>query len=301
MLYTHQFKKSSAKEKTEQPVVTTDYEKLKKAILVEHNRLREDPVSYIPILEKQKTYFKGHILSRPKQTPIKTHEGVRAFDLAIEFLKYQKPVPALTHDERLSLAAKDHLEDHGPIGTVSHESSNGKVVAERLEKYCEWDTCCGENLDVGSTRAEDVIVSLLVDDGVKSRGHRENLFNESFRSVGIACGPHKAYGSMTVIDYSGGARQSNTSYFDYNNFKYEYPEHVRHAFKHGDKREALKVKNVYQENDPDAPNNTVAVKIEERFRFVREGDSNTMKKLSVVKKLYSLDDGTYHVVEVEDY
>jgi uncharacterized protein YkwD len=277
-----------------------DYDGLKRSILIEHNRLREDPVSYIPILEKHRSYFKGHVLHRPKQTPIKTHEGPRAFDLVIEFLKKQRPVAALTHDDRLSQAAKDHLEDHGLTGTVSHESTNGKVVAERLEKYCEWDSCCGENIDVGSTRAEDVIVSLLVDDGVKSRGHRENLFNDSFRAVGIACGPHKAFGIMTVIDYTGGVRRVNSSYFDYTDFKYEYPEHVRYYFKHGDKKEAFKAKNVYQQTDPDAPDNTVAVKIEERFRVVQD-ERHKEKKLSVIKKLYTLDDGTYHVVEVEEY
>jgi uncharacterized protein YkwD len=288
------------KQETQQPTVILDYDKLKKAILVEHNRLREDPVSYISILKKHKTYFKDKNLCRPKQTPIKTHEGIKAFELAIDFLKTQKPVQSLTHDDRLSQAAKDHLEDHGTLGTVSHESTNGKVVTERLEKYCEWDTCCGENLDVGSTRAEDVIVSLLVDDGVKSKAHRDNLFNPSFKCVGIACGPHKTFGIMTVIDYTGGARNINSSYFDYSNFKYEYPEHVRHAFKYGDKKNSFKAKNIYQENDPDAPDNTIAVKIEERFRIIKD-ETNASKTLSVIKKQYSLDDGTFYVVEVEDY
>jgi hypothetical protein len=278
-----------------------DYEHLKKTLLIEHNRLREDPTSYIAILEKHRGFLKGNILQRPKQTPIKTHEGARGFDLAIEFLRTQKPVGALTYDERLSQAARDHVEDHGAIGTVSHESTNGKVASERIERHCEWDRCCGENIDVGSTRAEDILVGLLIDDGVKSRGHRENLFNAGFRFIGIACGWHKTFGIMTVIDYTGGVRELNSPYFDYKNFKYEYPEHVRYAFKYGDRKEKAKAKTVYQLNDPDAPDHTNGIKIEERFRIVKDDNLRREKKLSVVKKLYSLDDGTYHVVEVEEY
>jgi hypothetical protein len=281
--------------------ILTDYEALKRTIIIEHSRLREDPMSYIPILEQQKSFFKGNILQRPKQTPIITKEGIRGLDLAIEFLKTQKPVPALTHDSRLSQAANDHVADHGPNGTVSHESTNGKVISERLERYCEWDNCCGENIDVGSLLAEEVIVSLLVDDGIRTRNHRNNLFNTSFRSFGIACGPHKTFGIMSVIVYNGRVRQLNSSYFDYSNFKYEYPAHVTHAYKHGDKKEPQKAKNIYQKTDPDAPDNTISVKIEERFRIIKDPVSNDAKKISVIKKQYALDDGTYHVIEVEEY
>ena len=50
--------------------------------------------------------------------------------------------------------------------------------------------------------ALEVILQLLVDDGVPNRGHRENLFNDDFRCCGVYSGQHKDFDCMTVIDYS---------------------------------------------------------------------------------------------------
>jgi uncharacterized protein YkwD len=54
-----------------------------------------------------------------------------------------------------------------------------------------------------------VIESLLIDDGVRDRGHRRNIFDPSSRVVGIACGPHPRYTATCVIVQAGGmsARQ----------------------------------------------------------------------------------------------
>jgi LCP family protein required for cell wall assembly len=48
-----------------------------------------------------------------------------------------------------------------------------------------------------------VILQLAIDDGVSSRGHRENIFSTDFTVMGCFTGPHKAYQSQTVIDYIG--------------------------------------------------------------------------------------------------
>ena len=52
--------------------------------------------------------------------------------------------------------------------------------------------------------AHEVVVSLIVDDGNKSRNHRSNFFTPEFAVMGCFTGPHQAYSQVTCIEYAGG-------------------------------------------------------------------------------------------------
>ena len=51
--------------------------------------------------------------------------------------------------------------------------------------------------------AEEVIISLIVDDGSKSKSHREMLFKDEFGVMGSYSGTHSEFRVMTCIDYAG--------------------------------------------------------------------------------------------------
>jgi hypothetical protein len=74
----------------------------------------------------------------------------------------------------------------------------------RLQKYGKVSFGCAENISYGQTEGLDVILQLLIDDGVPSRGHRTNMFNGDFKVCGIVSGPHQKHTSLTVLDYAGG-------------------------------------------------------------------------------------------------
>ena len=146
--------------------------------------------------------FEGDLLKQPGKTTLRTKEGASAVQEAIEHLNKQQPVRTLRFNEELAKAARDHVVDTGPKGLVQHESSDGTSVKERLKRYGKIVTCYGENLSFHCETALEVIMQMLIDDGVPNRGHRENLFNDDFRVCGIFTGDHKDFDTVTVVDYA---------------------------------------------------------------------------------------------------
>ena len=50
-------------------------------------------------------------------------------------------------------------------------------MSDRIERYCDWNGNIAENIDFGCETGRSILCSLMVDDGVSSRGHRKNIFN----------------------------------------------------------------------------------------------------------------------------
>jgi uncharacterized protein YkwD len=176
-----------------------------RALLAEHNAARTDPAGYARHLEALIPYFEGTVLRRPgSNVGLQTNEGTAAVREAIRALREQTPVSALEWSDGIFRAARDHVRDQGPRGATGHNGSDGSTMDSRLRRYGAWLSTAAENIDYGSANARDVLISLIVDDGVPSRGHRRNIFNPNIRVMGGACGTHTRYRTMCVIDYAGG-------------------------------------------------------------------------------------------------
>ena len=124
-----------------------------------------------------------------------------AVDEAIEFLSRQAPLPPLNSDGRLAEAAFEHAAGQGPTGELGHGAPGS--LGRRIQGQGLWPGLCGETISYGQTTPRDVVKQLIVDFGVADRGHRQLIFSQGFELAGVACGPHKAYGSMCVIDLAG--------------------------------------------------------------------------------------------------
>ncbi len=168
-------------------------------LLNEINRLRTNPALYAATLERYRRYFVGKELHLPGQTTILTGEGVAAVDEAIRVLKGTPAVEVFVGDENLTRAAFDHVRDIAASGEIGHNDSQGETPVERVLRYGVWRGELQELVSYYSPTAPQIIFSLLVDDGVRGRGHRRALLKSNLRSIGIKTGDSREFGKLCVI------------------------------------------------------------------------------------------------------
>ena len=175
---------------------------IQKALLSELNVARTTPLKYVEYLKDQRSRFKGNDFMGTPGVRLVTHEGVAAVDEAIAELSSQAPLDPLQFSQGLALAALDHVQDSGAKGLVSHEGSDGSSSGARVRRYGQVVKGSGECISYGFAEARQIVMALIIDDGVASRGHRRSIFNGDFHLAGMATGPHKTFKHMCVIDFA---------------------------------------------------------------------------------------------------
>ncbi len=173
------------------------------AVIREMNLARQNPAVYATYLEDLRSHFNGRFLLLPGQTRIYTHEGLKAVDEAIRFLYSVKPIQPLTLSSGMCRGAADHCADQIG-GTMGHDGSDRSNPGTRMKRYGTWTAAWGENISYGKNSARDVVLALIIDDGLRARKHRKNIFNSNFNYAGAASGPHARFGTVCSIDFAGG-------------------------------------------------------------------------------------------------
>jgi hypothetical protein len=172
-------------------------------LYLEHNKIRQNPKSYIPILKNVlKMYRTNNILHFYNEHPFKTYEGRQLALETISFLENQKSVNTLIYSQPLSISSHNHAVDLGTHNLNSHIGSNNLTLRERVEKYTEWNGLLIESIEFGINNPEYIICKLIMCDGIKERFQRLNVFNEHIKYIGIGICKHVKYGNVIVINYA---------------------------------------------------------------------------------------------------
>lgn len=174
---------------------------VEKDVILEMNKARSNPALYAELYLTPRTKkFDGKIYNGN----IMTNEGVAVVNECITFMQKAKSLSVLTPQKGLSLAAQEHSSTQGETDQTGHTGVDGSTPFTRIEKYGTYRTA-GENISYASKSGREIVVQLLIDDGVSSRGHRKNIMNKDFSSTGVGfTKKHKTYGAVCVITYAGG-------------------------------------------------------------------------------------------------
>ena len=82
-------------------------------------------------------------------------------------------------------AAKAHGLDCAKRGFLDHTGSDGSAPWDRILKQCKALSHGNENLEgSGSLDPRKSVINLIIDGGISDRGHRYNLLDPSWTSVG---------------------------------------------------------------------------------------------------------------------
>jgi len=177
---------------------------LEQNVILELNKVRSNPKRFAEeYLEELQTAFNGKLYTYPGQDPVKSQEGIGPLIECIKVLKQTESMAKLVPAEGLYKAAAELVTDQHKHGGIGHISRNGSTPQKRIERYGEWDICSAEDITYGSFEARQIVIALLIDDGVADRAHRKNILNPCFRFAGVANGTHPSYLSICTIDYAG--------------------------------------------------------------------------------------------------
>ena len=119
-------------------------------------------------------------------------------------LKKAKGLTPLLPEEDLTVIAQGHATSTGKKGTTGHGGFKKRFEPLMGRPYLH----VGENCSYGYERAIDIVLSLLIDEGIKDLGHRKNILAPDFNSIGVAIRPHKTYRVNCVMDF--GAQNRST-------------------------------------------------------------------------------------------
>ncbi|MFP4006968.1 MAG: hypothetical protein ACLFV6_03035, partial [Spirulinaceae cyanobacterium] len=178
------------------------------AVLNALNQLRQNPQSYLPVLQGWRDRFLDTVqIQQPDGKVYCTQEGVSAVEEAMQVLEKTPSLTALELSWGMTQAARDlvrYQRETGNMGAIGRDRTSPQ---DRLEQYGRWQNRWAESLCYGQPNAEAVIRNLLINDGQLERRDRDYLLNPQWQKVGIATGFHPSHTSVCALLFAQDYRE----------------------------------------------------------------------------------------------
>ena len=116
----------------------------------------------------------------------------------IDELEKLPKLPPLQWDPTLYESARIHATEMGASGKTGHANFSKRMAAAN-KKF----GVSGENCYYGESDALEIVMDLLIDEGVYDFGHRRNILDKEFSFVGVSIQPHKEFEYNCVQDFAG--------------------------------------------------------------------------------------------------
>jgi uncharacterized protein YkwD len=172
----------------------TKYEAYNTAAKVAYMSDEEKELIYIlNLVRANPSLFATTVLSKyPEHSGEQNLRSANEYKSLLDTLKKLKPLSPLSPDSLCFISARCHAVSSGKTGYVGHERKTRECTANK-NYYAE---CC----DYGHADPLAIVMSLLIDQGVSSLGHRYACLGP-YTGIGVSIEPHKTYSFNAVLDF----------------------------------------------------------------------------------------------------
>ena len=159
--------------------------------------MNEQEKEVIYILNLVRTYPKLFANSVLKKYPERTGneqllKDTYYFQSLMDTLLAMQPGSLLLPDNLCYTSAQCHAYQSGITGYDGHERKRADC---RKKEYYDGECC-----DYGNDDPLEIILSLLIDEGVESLGHRSICLGD-YEKIAVSIQPHKVWKFNTVLDF----------------------------------------------------------------------------------------------------
>ncbi len=122
--------------------------------------------------------------------------GMRVLELTND-IRAEYNLAPLIWDDTLASLAKEHCEDMANRDYFSHDTPEGKSPFDRMKDAGLKYVYAGENIAAGHYSPEEAVNSWM-----KSEGHRENILNPNYKSLGVSFARGGSYGIYWAQEFA---------------------------------------------------------------------------------------------------